>query len=200
MGWPMDSQTPKLQVNWNFSTIAELHIVADLIIWESRQWDRSRLNFCFLNICIPSSPTHVTPPLAPSFDGKFSVQAAYHLDQFHRFLSHEVLTKQDWTLLWKLKIHEWLKLLWKLAWDTLSTRSVLKFRIPATEEHYSTCQYPSESTIHLFLKCPILHRCGVWSSSLWSLPLCSNGFPNNGSSDQIHHIFRRKTSSSPENN
>lgn len=130
--------------------------------------------------------------LAPSFDGKFSVQAAYHLDQFHRFLSHEVLTKQDWTLLWKLKIHEWLKLLQKLAWDTLSTRAVLKFRIPAIEEHYSTCQYPSESTIHLFLRCPILHRCGVWSSSLWSLPLCSNGFPNNGSSDQIHHMFRKK--------
>jgi hypothetical protein len=96
-------------LNWGF----------DLIQDNPRRWYDDLLKECFDD----ESITHINKiqlgqfPQAnkviwfPSKYGAFSTKSAFWTDQVSRINTMGPLTKQEWNMLWKLKIHDRLKLL-----------------------------------------------------------------------------------------
>ena len=68
--------------------------------------------------------------------------------------------------MWKLKIHERLKLLlWKIAWDILPTKVVLNRRWPQQDLHCVLCNHSDESIEHILISCP--YTSIIWFLSIW---------------------------------
>lgn len=83
--------------------------------------------------------------------------AAYNFILQDRVTSTGALAKEDWQILWQLKIQHWLKLvLWKVIVKALSIRGKLRFG-QVGDEGAGLCPLfggAEELVVHLFLDCP----------------------------------------------
>lgn len=91
----------------------------------------------------------------------------------NKFPSVNPLEQQYWKALWRMKVHERLKvLLWRIIWDTLPTRCRLAERIGSRRENDLDCVLcgaEMESTYHLFLVCPVSRI--IWRESPWPMDI-----------------------------
>ena len=148
----------------NSSTSTSINWVSDLIQDNPRRWNDELLKECFddesiahINkIHLGQFPQADKVIWSPSNNGAFSTKSAFWTDQVSRFNSIGPLTRQEWNMLWKLKIHDRLKLLlWKIIWNSLPTREVIGLRFELDSLQCPLCGSSTESFKHLFLECPI---------------------------------------------
>jgi hypothetical protein len=155
--------------------------VSDLILHDSRQWDKGKLNEIFHQETIKNI-LQIHPPIISKEDSfiwatnsarSFSIKSTYLTDQKHRFDFSGPLTNNEWLALWNSKIHNRLKLLlWKLALGMLPVNEVLIHRFPISERECFLCNEHLETLEHLFMECPIVEQ--VWALS--PMPLLIHKF------------------------
>lgn len=79
--------------------------------------------------------------------------------------------EEIWKMLWRLKIHEHLKiLLWKLAWDILPTRGKIAERIEGSGEEETLCGLCNcavEPSKYILLDC--VYARILWRHSPWKM-------------------------------
>jgi hypothetical protein len=150
-------------------------------------WDINKLNNLFdpptiqaiLKIHLSTSHSQDKIIWAPNKSGIFSVKSAYLQAQLPNLLNTGPLLRKDWKHLWRLKIHERLKLLlWKIAWDILPTRFFLSKKWDIEESSCPFCSSQPETSEHLFFGCPFAVI--TWSLSPWPLN------PTNMNDQPIH--------------
>ena len=160
-----------------------LNWVSDLIQDNPRRWNDDLLKECFDDesiahihkIQLGQFPQADKVIWSPSNNGAFSTKSAFWTDQVSWFNTMGPLTKQEWNMLWKLKIHDRLKLLlWKIIWNALPTREVIGLRLELDFLQCPLCGSSTESLKHLFLECPISRI--AWSFSPWSIRFDTNHF------------------------
>ena len=86
------------------SSLPDHHLVSDLIIPETRQWNRALLHNLFdqdtasliQKIHVPFSPIEDSIFWAVSLNGKFSVKSAYLAEQTSKFSNSGPLTASEW--------------------------------------------------------------------------------------------------------
>lgn len=157
----------------------EVSVVADLIDKATGQWNRSLLWSLF-------SPEHAEAitkihlsvstrcdQLIWTYEksGRFSVKSLYREVIKDRYDPVAPVGGFWWRKLWKLRVHERLKLcLWKLLWDVIPTKSKLAERMGSREDEDLMCVLCGkeiETTHHLLVGC-IVSRI-LWSQSPWAL-------------------------------
>jgi hypothetical protein len=142
----------------------EFQQVADLIIHETKQWNYELLHNLFepqtanliQKIHIPSLPTEDRIIWVPNKNETFTTKSAYLVDQHSRISDSGPLQPTEWKKLWNLKVNERLKLmLWKIAWESLSTKEFIGNHIHLDDINCPHCNSQTESVVHLFFECPI---------------------------------------------
>uniref|UniRef100_A0A2N9GLU6 CCHC-type domain-containing protein n=1 Tax=Fagus sylvatica TaxID=28930 RepID=A0A2N9GLU6_FAGSY len=148
--------------------------VSELIINNPPRWDLDKLKNFFddntiraiQEIHLSQIPQQNKMCWAPSSSGKFTAKSAYWLDQKPRFENNGPLTSVEWKSLWKLKIHDRLKLmLWKMAWGMLPTMVALNVRFRVNSTQCQLCNSGVETLEHLFIECPFARI--AWYLSPW---------------------------------
>ena len=110
----------------------------------------------------------------PNSQGIFTVKSTYHLSQLDKFQQPSPLTSQEWKHLWKLKMHERLKLLlWKISWDALPTKEALNRRWPQSDLNCVLYKHPIESLENLIIHCPFTIT--TFSQFAWPLNISKFG-------------------------
>ncbi|KAB1213575.1 hypothetical protein CJ030_MR5G010506 [Morella rubra] len=83
------------------------------------------------------------------------------------------LDKASWGRLWKLKLHDRLKmLLWQIAAGALKNKGALARVLGREEEESflcSFCRQAPEDSIHLLVRCSV--ACIAWRESPWAFPM-----------------------------
>uniref|UniRef100_A0A2N9HS98 Reverse transcriptase domain-containing protein n=1 Tax=Fagus sylvatica TaxID=28930 RepID=A0A2N9HS98_FAGSY len=150
--------------------------VSELIINNPPRWDLDKLKNFFddntiraiQEIHLSQIPQQNKMCWAPSSSGKFTAKSAYWLDQKPRFENNGPLTSVEWKSLWKLKIHDRLKLmLWKMAWGMLPTMVALNVRFRVNSTQCQLCNSGVETLEHLFIECPFARI--AWYLSPWPI-------------------------------
>uniref|UniRef100_A0A2N9IDR3 Reverse transcriptase domain-containing protein n=1 Tax=Fagus sylvatica TaxID=28930 RepID=A0A2N9IDR3_FAGSY len=150
--------------------------VSELIINNPPRWDLDKLKNFFddntiraiQEIHLSQIPQQNKMCWAPSSSGKFTAKSAYWLDQKPRFENNGPLTSVEWKSLWKLKIHDRLKLmLWKMAWGMLPTMAALNVRFRVNSTQCQLCNSGVETLEHLFIECPFARI--AWYLSPWPI-------------------------------
>ena len=176
------------------SSLPNHHLVSDLIIPETRQWNRALLHNLFdqdiasliQKIHIPFSPIEDSIFWAINLSGKFSVKLAYLSDQTSRFSNSGPLTAFEWKKLWSMKFNERLKYhLWKIAWDVLPTRAFLGYRIVDLDTSCPCCHHPQESVVHILFECPFAII--VWQHT--SIPINLSSIPPKSAFEWVKSIL-----------
>jgi hypothetical protein len=171
-----------------------IHRVADLIIPDIFQWDKSKIFSLFdpltatkiLNIHL--SPTNQQDKLfwVYNSNGSHSVKSAYLTDQQERFDSIGPLDKSDWNTLWKAKISPRHKLLlWKIVWDILPIKAILVACMPSIETTCLLCNAQEENALHIFNQYPLAQS--IWLNSTW--PIHLNRLPFTSIVDWVKFIL-----------
>lgn len=123
--------------------------------------------------------------------GDFSVKSAHRALVKHRSPSITPIQSSHWCDLWKLKLHDRLKLLlWKVVWDLLPTKQKVALRIGGQvqlvdEMLCELCGEQTESLHHLLFVCP--YSQAVWSESPWQLNIVA--FEEGLVEDWIRHLL-----------
>jgi hypothetical protein len=97
--------------------------------------------------------------------GQFSAKSAYNMCQ-----ESSSSQSQDplWKNLWKLKVHERVKmLLWRIASNVLPTKDNLDQRLGVSDTNCPLCNEAKETIIHLFFECSVVKA--IWFGSCWSI-------------------------------
>ncbi|KAG6631738.1 uncharacterized protein LOC122290971 [Carya illinoinensis] len=176
-------------------TIHPLVKASDLIQNHPKSWHMSKLQSLFDQtsireiLKIPLSQTlqgEDKEIWALNHSGKFSVKTAYHAQVDY----HESVHQNQNSLfkpLWSLKIHDRHKLLlWKILWNILPTKAKISERISQQVNTECTfCDQEEETTLHLFVKCPIVRI--LWQQGSW--PLNIERLPIHSSADWIKMII-----------
>ncbi|KAG2717649.1 hypothetical protein I3760_03G186200 [Carya illinoinensis] len=170
----------------DMDTIHPLIKASDLIQNSLKSWDIKKLQSLFDQpsireiLKIPLSQIaqgEDTEIWALNHSGKFSVKTAYHAQVDY----HDSVHQNQNSLfkpLWSLKIHDRHKLLlWKILWNILPTKVTINERISQQVNMECTfCDQEEETTLHLFVKCPIakiLWQQGSWPLNIARLPIHS---------------------------
>ena len=82
---------------------------------------------------------------------KFSVKSAFNINH----APMQIVDESLWSQLWKLKIHDRYKLVWRIATGILPTRLIVAQKLGAGDSSYPLCQDCEESIDHLFFKCSV---------------------------------------------
>lgn len=98
--------------------------------------------------------------------GSLPSRDAYHLDQFHRFLSSSTFEPRRWKVLWRSKIE---LLLRKLIWNALLINEVISSRIHLLDSLCMMCHQHPETAEHLLLHCSFSRT--TWSYLRWPIRL-----------------------------
>lgn len=107
--------------------------------------------------------------------GEFTVKSIHKSLVSHRINPISPLCPVQWQDLWKLKVHDRLKLLlWKVVWEVMPTKVTVAARVGSNGRRdvdllCALCGEHSETLHHLLLLCPF--SCAVWSESHGSLIL-----------------------------
>uniref|UniRef100_A0A2N9HMH7 Reverse transcriptase zinc-binding domain-containing protein n=1 Tax=Fagus sylvatica TaxID=28930 RepID=A0A2N9HMH7_FAGSY len=134
--------------------------VATLIDVTTNSWNLTLLSELFdansveaiLKIILPASPKEDRLIRVVDSKGKFLVKSAFKLSQSPVVTDAMV----DWSALWKLKIHDHLKMLiWRIASGILPTKQNLVQRLGFGDSKCPLCQTEDESLEHLFFKCSL---------------------------------------------
>uniref|UniRef100_A0A2N9HPK1 Reverse transcriptase domain-containing protein n=1 Tax=Fagus sylvatica TaxID=28930 RepID=A0A2N9HPK1_FAGSY len=180
---PWIPSMPDFKPRQRIEGVYPVNWVSELIHEGSRSWDRNKLVECFddetvnqvMLIPLDQFPQDDKLIWFPSRSGTFSTKIAFWIDQQPRFDNTGPLSKAEWKSLWKLKIHDRLKLLlWKLAWNSLPTRDNLGVRFHLDSLLCPLCDSGIETLKHLFIECPISRI--AWSLSPWSIRFDSSLF------------------------
>ena len=146
--------------------------VADLFDCHTRYWNVSKLNELFevnsveaiKKILVPAFPKEDKLIWALDPKGIFSVRSALK-SSFPHF---EVDPEIKWKALWKLKLHDCLKILvWRIALGILPTKLNYAQKLDFGDTKHSLCLNEKETLDHLFFKCSIARA--VWFGSTWCL-------------------------------
>jgi ribonuclease HI len=127
-----------------------------------------------LKINIPLTPRPDKIFWTPDPKGKFSVKSAFACNQTS--LDVEV-SSPHWKALWKLKIHDRLKMLiWRIGAGVLSTNGNFVTKLGFGDSNCPLCCTTTETTIHLFFHCSIARA--LWFGQDWNfkpeyLPIAS---------------------------
>lgn len=105
--------------------------------------------------------------------GRFSVKSMYREQVNGRLVGLGMGQTEVWKKLWKLRMHERLKLLlWRVYCDILPTKGKIASRIGVEvgeENRCSLCGGESETSHHLFLRCAVSQV--VWREAPWPLDI-----------------------------
>ena len=151
-------------------------LVAELIHLDSRQWDReiffdlfeSQSTIKILNIHIPASSKCDTLCWGQGPSGEFTVKSAYILKMQQSSTSLGPMHEAYWKMLWKSKMHEWLKLLlWRIVCKSLPAQETLSNRFPIPDISCPVCGEEVETVEHVFIHSPITIQ--AWANSIWPL-------------------------------
>lgn len=112
-----------------------------------------------LKIIIPSSPCQDKLYWVKEHIGTFSVKSAYKINQEHKtVINHGV----NWSELWKLKMHERLKILiWWIGSNTIQTKHYLEVRLGSSDRLCPLCNEDVETNSHLFFHCQFAKAIGL---------------------------------------
>nr|XP_023927580.1 uncharacterized protein LOC112038979 [Quercus suber] len=99
--------------------------------------------------------------LSPS--GEYTVKSAYNILRSIVQVPHQQLNSKGWKDIWKLNANARLKhLLWKIAWEVLSTCVAINNRFSIPSIDCCLCKNAPETLDHIFLQCD-------WASQIWLL-------------------------------
>ena len=91
---------------------------------------------------------------APNSKRVFTIKSAYRID--NEITSITPPTCIPWKKLWKARAPERLKMfLWRLGSNVLPTNEYLMQRMSIQDSCYELCKQEVESSVHLFISCPI---------------------------------------------
>ena len=158
--------------------IDNVHLVADLIDQDTRQWDRGKLSILFepatvnriLNIHLPRQLLGDQVFWCLTSSGEFSVKSAYKTIRSSNTQTHPLLQAKDWKQLWKIKANARLKnLLWKISQNILPTYTALNNRFPLPSLDCYLRNNAPESLEHLFIQCDWVAQ--IWLMAPWLINL-----------------------------
>jgi hypothetical protein len=99
--------------------------------------------------------------------GQFFIRFAYKVSQKHREVVDNAVM---WQKLWKIKIHERVKMLvWRIGVNILPTKENLAQRLGLEDKECSLCHEEIESCTHLFFQCNV--ACAILFGSMWGIRL-----------------------------
>ena len=135
-------------------------VVSCLINQESRSWNSSMLEHLFTEESVMAIK-RIPIPLRPRPDrlvwiadpkGNFSVQSVYKTCHTPTVVNSGI----QWCKLWKLPLHERLKmLLWRIGSNILLTNKNFALRVGFGDTLCPLCYVEEESILHLFFHCPV---------------------------------------------
>ncbi len=181
------SPTPK-----DPSAILENIKVANFILPSTNSWNRVVL-VEIVDAASLGAILKVTIPIQPRLDkliwtleplGNFSMKSVIKSNA-----SPRVQTPQDpeWHGLWKLKLHERLKIfLWRLGSNALLTKVNLAHRIGIGDQKCPLCGEAEETYQHLFLQCSVVKP--IWFGLCWGIR--SEHIPVRTNSDFVNLVVK----------
>ena len=157
----------------NPSCVQENFKVADFIEASTKNWNRSGLAGivdessleAILQVVIPFLPRPDKLIWSLDLSGNFSVKSL-----IKSTLSPRVFSQQEpnWQGLWKLKLHERLKIfIWRLGSNALPTKVNLAHHIGLGDLMCTLCGESEEPFSHLFLQCKVVRP--LWFGSCWGI-------------------------------
>ena len=143
-------------------------VVSQLLDHSRSRWDFSKLRALFASICQIPLPLNVRSDKwiwTKSVHGELSVKSAYWLGRSSNPPPNQDMLRGQ---IWKTRIHERLKMvLWRVAANCLPTKDK-RLRYDANADTIChLCNSGQESTIHLFIDCPLARA--LWFSSQWGI-------------------------------
>ena len=135
-------------------------MVSMLIDGPSQHWKESLIHQLFepssakaiLSIPLASHRSNDKLIWVPCSKGEFAVKLAYKVTNLHS--SQSPLIDQLWRRLWKIKVHERIKmLLWRIASNTISVKEILAQRMGLENQVCELCHEATKSSYHLFCHC-----------------------------------------------
>ncbi|KAF3439908.1 hypothetical protein FNV43_RR18186 [Rhamnella rubrinervis] len=152
---------------------ASVTTVAELMDLDTRWWKVNLVR----EVLEGNSADEVLKITMPNYEGRdknfwigdpsgvFSVKSAYMVDKGYSRLDG---CNGLWKDLWKMKIHERLKMfMWRVLSGCLPTRARLATMLRLNDASYVLCGNGVESTAHLFCHCNVIRA--VVFGSKWSL-------------------------------
>ena len=113
-------------------------------------------------ICIPIIPKPDKLIWIKDSKGQFSIRSAYKVSQKHREVVDNAVM---WQKLWKMKIHERVKMLvWRIGVNILPTKENLAQRLGLEDQECSLCHEEIEYCTHLFFQCNV--ACAILFGSM----------------------------------
>ena len=156
------------------TTIPIQHMmVSNFIDQHNRQWNVIALAIIFDDISVEAVRKIIRSSLLcqdkfywiKEHTGTFSVKSSYKISQEHKtIINHGV----NWSKLWKLKIHERLKILmWQIESNTIPTKQNLEVRLGSNNSLCPLCNEDVESNANLFFHCQFARA--IWFGCCWGL-------------------------------
>ena len=148
-------------------------MVSNFIDQHNRQWNVIALAIIFDDISVEAVRKIIRSSLLcqdkfywiKEHTGTFSVKSSYKISQEHKtIINHGV----NWSKLWKLKIHERLKILmWQIESNTIPTKQNLEVRLGSNNSLCPLCNEDVESNANLFFHCQFARA--IWFGCCWGL-------------------------------